>query len=220
MLVATCLGLAALAATSCSKEALPDKPVLTGSTPGAAGTGSTGSTPNATATSGTVPGVIPNPGGTTPGTAASILTAGCPERTALRVKTNSGDKTLGGGTSWADVTLDSSAQILLTSFEAPSSQAGSIAVPSLTGSQLSLSLYLTATQGGKLRTGDYLSVGANPNAPLQLNSITLYSSAGREIVAGFSKPDQKVTITQLDDKVVCGTVDTNEATGSFVAKRV
>ncbi len=219
MLVATCLGLAAVSASACSKEPLPDKPAVTGSVPA-----TTGSTPTATATQGSVPGSIPTTGGTAPGTtggtAVSIITGGCPERTELRVKTNSGDKTLGGGTSWADVTLDSSAQILITSFDAPKAQASSAGVPTLSGSQLSLALYLTATQGGKLEPGDYLSVGANPGAPRQLNSVALFSSSGREIVGGFSKPDQKVTITQIDDKVVCGSVNTNEATGSFIAKRV
>lgn len=219
---ATAAATALLTVVSCSSATEPPKAAQTGTLAPVASTSTTtttfaiteGSTPGTArgTTPGTVPGTTP---GSTPGTA--VPAGACPDRTEVTVRTRAGDKAVRGGTAWADVTLDASAQIIITNYETPSTVADGIWQPSMTGDQVGILLYVTSV-GGTLQTSEYLPVGSNPSAKLQLNSVQAYSAAGREILGGFAG-DEGVRLTKIDEKVVCGTFDLAEGSGTFVATR-
>lgn len=141
----------------------------------------------------------------------------CPDKTDLVIATRAGKKPLQVAPGKADITLDQSAKMVIANYDVPDADVHGIFNPTnLTGDQLALSLYLTSKT--PLAPTDYLSVGTNKDAPNQLNNIGVWSAQGREVVGGTSKPDQKATIIKVDKDLICGTVDTNEATGTWVAK--
>ena len=220
-----------LVAVSCSNDDTPAKAVQTGSLAPVASTststttfsiteGTTRGTVPATpgTTRGSTPGSTPGTaGGSTPGTALAV--GACPPRTEITIRTRAGDKTFSTGTAWADVTLDASAQIIITNFDAPATITGGVWDGKLAADQLGILLYVTATQGDVLTPEEYLPVGSNPRARRQLNSVQAYSGAGREIVGGFAKADEAVRLTKIDGDVVCGSFDLAEGRGVFKATR-
>ena len=136
------------------------------------------------------------------------------------INTKAGKKNMNVTKAYADVVLETSAYLLFTNYDVPASAVNGVFQPNLAGDQLALNLILT-TKGAKLGENEYLPVGANPNAAQQLNFIAAYSAAGREIVGGITrKTGFQVTLTKIDDKQVCGSIETDEAAGSFVAARI
>jgi hypothetical protein len=212
--------LASVALAACTSTST-DKPALTGSAPPAgtsAGTtvGSTspGSTPGST-TRGSTPG---SPPGSTPGT--GVKAGACPPTTEITVNLKVGATVLEPKVAWAAVQGDRSLQILVANYDAPASDAKSVWQPMLTGNQVGVLLYVSAIKGPPLEPGTYQRVTTNRDTTKQFNTLLMYSAAGREIVSGFAKAPNQVTLTKIDDKVVCGTIETDEATGVFVATRV
>lgn len=220
----TAAGLAAAACSATDKQQLPQTGTVA---PGPSGT---------TGTSGTAPGTTRAPASTTTTTtkssttSTSVTTAGstpgtalpagnCPDKTVLTVQTRAGPKTLAATTAKADVTLDTSAQIIFANYDVPDDVVGTVFQPTLSGDQLGLLIYITTT-GKQLDPGVYQPVGPNPNAKLQLDNTALFSAAGREVVGGAGSSHNGVELTRIDDNTLCGTIDTDEAAGVFVAKRL
>lgn len=187
----------------------------------------TATTPPVTASAGTTPGTTPGstPGttrGTTSGsTVGTALPPGsCPQATELTVNLKAGTRVIQPKVGWADLRGKESVQVLLATYDAPRSEAETVWQPNLTGDQVGVELYVSATQGTTLEPGTYQRVTTNRDTTKQFNTLLVYSGAGREIASGFAKAPNQVTITKIDDTVVCGTVETDEATGVFRATRI
>ncbi len=148
----------------------------------------------------------------------------CPDRTVLQVKTRSGEQTLTATKAYADVTFDESASITFASYDLPQAEAEKVFQPTLTGDQLAVNVYVSATSGTKLAPGDYVPSKGTANGGTvpqrQLNSYSVWSSYGREIASGFDLVQPEVTITSIDAVQVCGEITTPEVTGRFVAPRI
>lgn len=165
-------------------------------------------------------------GSATPTTIATATTIAnpCPSETVLTVQTKAGEKTLTAQKAYADVTLDSSASITIANYDLPQADAEGVFQPTLTGDQLAVNVYISATGGQKLDVATYRQSGTtttgtnNPNR--QLNNYTVWSSAGREISSGFNQITPSVRITSIDAIQVCGEITTPEVSGRFAAPRI
>ncbi|MEZ5141281.1 MAG: hypothetical protein R2726_02000 [Acidimicrobiales bacterium] len=162
---------------------------------------------------------------TLPTTIPTATTASpCPTETVLTVQTKDGQRTLRAARAYADVTLDSSASITIASYDLSEGEASKVFQPSLTGDQLAVNVYVSTPAGSTLTPGSYTpskgGATADTNPTRQLNSYTVWSSAGREISSGFNQVEPEVTITSIDRLQVCGEITTPEARGRFAATRI
>ncbi len=158
-------------------------------------------------------------GGTTGTTAAAASGGGgsCPDKTEITVHTSNGDKTFSTKAGKVAVTLGHTANVSIGSFEVPDDKVGSIAPPKVTGDQLYVTFYLSATKGN-LEAGTYKS-SADELGPLQLNTSEAYDKDGKVYFTGFSSLKETATVTVVDkaQKKVCGTIKTQTFDGSFSA---
>ncbi len=154
-------------------------------------------------------------------TPTSIPGGDCPASTEIEVAGESGPATFTAASAFADVTLDQSATILVTSYTVEPATAEGIYNPSsLATGQFGVTFYISATDGGTLETGTYVSSSDDPEADLVLNTSSAYDDGGRLIATGFDVPDSTVEVTSISDSQVCGTVTTPEFSGDFAATRI
>lgn len=151
---------------------------------------------------------------------ATTTPSSCPDRTVLTVTADDGTHTLTAVSSYADVTLDQSASFTITNYPLDRSAATGIYNPTLNGDQLGVSFYVSANGKATLATGDYVEASAASSPTLVLNTSSAYDSTGRIILGGTDLPTSKVTLTEITDTRLCGTVTTPEFSGEFAAERI
>lgn len=156
----------------------------------------------------------------TVGSATSVSAGACPEKTEIEIAGAAGPTTFTAASAYADVTLDQSATVLITSYAVEPSVAEGIYNPSLSGDQAGVTFYVSTTDGGNLETGTYVSTSADAAADLVLNTSSAYDGNGRVFATGFDLPEPIVEITEISDTKVCGTVTTPEFSGDFAADRI
>lgn len=156
----------------------------------------------------------------TVGSATSVVADTCPGETEIEIAGESGPSTFTAASAYADVTLDQSATVLITSYPVDKSVAEGIYNPSLSGDQAGVTFYVSTTDGGPLETGTYVSASADASSDLVLNTSSAYDGGGRIIATGANLPEAVVEITEINATEVCGTVTTPEFSGDFAADRI
>lgn len=151
---------------------------------------------------------------------ATTVASSCPDRTVLTVTADDGTHTLDAVSSYADVTLGQSASFTIANYPIDRAAATGIYNPTLNGDQLGVSFYISANGDAQLTTGEYVESSDGSSSPLVLNTSSAYDSSGRIILGGTDLPSSTVTLTEITDTRLCGTVSTPEFSGRFAAERI